>query len=366
MKFLLIDGNNIGVRAAFANKDLRADFTDYSQDINPDSTIGSSSDMPTGAIHGFFRTLNAVMRAYPDRFVVVTWDGKSKSRVLASRKAVEKGIIPQEYKGNRTSDQRPQQVIDFHVQRPIIMDALSKTNIPQIAKNDEEADDIIASCVSCLKGQDILILTNDRDYYQLLDASSILNSDGHVLNENWYRASFGISPAQWVDVGALMGDDGDNIFGLPWWGKTTAIREIAKHGTCEAVINHFISTYGHLRDKFPDIKGDEFDVLRNLKTADEKPRMPHIKEWMPFTGVALAYEQGKVKLPRNALMALVYQDRVPLAKQLKKMRSFIKMPQLPVDLKRDCRHEFVSICEKYGLREIASHSDKLCCRQVIA
>ena len=365
MKFLLIDGNNVGVRAAFANKSLRADFTDYSKDIEPDSTIGPQSDFPTGAIHGFFRTLNAAMRDHPDMYVVVAWDGRSRSRITDSREAVAKGVVPQEYKGNRPVEGRPQQVIDFHVQRPVIMEALSKTNVPQVAKPDEDADDIIASFATVLDGHDVMVLTNDKDYYQLLAPGvTILTSDGSVLTEDWFRGAHGVSPAQWVDVGALMGDASDNIFGLPWWGQTTALKEVARHGSCEAVISSVVSSYGPLRERFPDLKGDAFDALRSLKSGGDQPKWPHVKEWMPFTGVAMAYEEGKAKLPRNAATALVYQDRVPLAKRLKTMHRHIRLPAVPVDLGRDLQGEFVAVCDRYELREVASSAGRLCARQV--
>ena len=151
MKYLFIDGNNLGVRTAFANKELGIDLIDYSQDsFNPDDTISGEDHFPTGSIHGFFKTLNAIKRTYPYRYICVVWDGKSKARIIESKAAVEKGIVPEYYKENRKANALKDEIINFHKQRPVIMSALSFTNIPQLIKPDEEADDIIASLVEKL------------------------------------------------------------------------------------------------------------------------------------------------------------------------------------------------------------------------
>jgi len=364
MKYLLIDANNVACRAAFVNRDLGVNFIDYSSDFNPDDSLKTDNYFPTGAMHGFFKMLAAVRRMYSDRYICIAWDGKSKSRILESREAVNKGVVPQVYKENRSSVAIPMELVNLHRQRPLIMSALSMTNIPQIVKQDEEADDIIASLVTKLKGEDIMIMTNDQDFYQLFDDNvTILNANGSVLTKQWFRNTFGINPSQWVDVGALAGDSGDNIFGICKWGEGTAIKAVMQHGTCEEVLKSIHSQFDCLREQFPDLNSEQFNDLKNLKTKDEKPKFPHIKPWMPFTGVALAYEQGKIKIPRSALMALIYEDRVPLAKKLKQMRRSIPMPNLPVDLGRDKMDEFAAFCQKYELHAVGELTEFLCSRQ---
>ena len=367
MKYLFIDANNLGCRAAFTNKDLRVDFIDYSADFNPDDVLKPSSGFPTGAMHGFFKMLTSVRNLYPDRYTCIVWDGKSKARLEESKAAVEKGIVPMAYKENRHTGSIAEPLANFHIQRPIIMSAVSMTNMPQISKPDEEADDIIASFVDKLTGHDVMILTNDKDYYQLFgDGVKILNAEGMELDETWFRRIYGIAPKQWVDVGALCGDDGDCIWGVPWVGEGTALKEIAKHGTCEAVVGAYEAEFGHLREKFPDVGDAEFQILKSAKTKDEKHKFPHLKKWMPYTGVALAYEAGKVKIPRSALMTLIYHTRVPLAKSLKGMHRSIPLPNLPVDLGRDMTRDFVALCEKYALHSVSASAHRICGRQVVS
>lgn len=362
VKYLFIDSNNLGCRASFANKDLGVDLLDHDKDYNPDDALKHESWFPTGAMHGFFRMIASIRRAYPDRYICAVWDGKSRKRIVESKAAVEKGIIPQYYKANRGSP--PEQVVNFHRQKPEIMTALSMTNIPQIIKPDEEADDIIASCVTVLSGNDILIATSDKDYYQLLgEGVAILDPSGTILDEAWFRNAYGVSPGQWVDVGALAGDDGDCIYGVCWWGITTAAKEVSKHGNCENVLSNCLSTYGHLKINFPDVDGSEFDRLKSLETKDGKKKYPHIKKWMPFTGVALAAEDGRVKVPRIAIMLMVYGERVPLAKSLKAMHRDIPVPKLPVALGRNETEKFTAFCRKYSLNEVEALANLLCSPQ---
>ena len=365
MKYLLIDGNNLGCRASFVNKDLGISLVDYSKDFNPDDILKHGDRFPTGAFHGFFKTISSVQSLYPDRYICVVWDGKSKARITESRAAVEKGIVPMEYKENRKKSEMPEPLTNFYKQKSIIMSALSMTNIPQVIKPDEEADDIIASFADKLVGEDVMVLTTDKDYYQILGPNvRILTSDNRILDEEWFRKAYGIDPKRWVDVGALCGDDGDCIWGIPWVGIGTGVKEIVKHGTCEAAMESYKAEFGHLRDKFPDVDQDGIKVLKEAKTKDEKFIFPHVKQWMPFTGVALAYLNDKAKISRSALMSLIYQDRVPLAKSLKGMHRNVLVPSLPVDLGRDSEKEFSDLCDKYALNEVRSVARKICSRQM--
>jgi len=366
MKYLIIDGNNLGCRSSFAFRNLAVDLIDYTQDFNPDSIGSSKGEFPTGAIHGFLRNVAAIRRNYPDRYIVVAWDGKSKARVEEAKAAVAKGIVPSGYKSNRPESARTPEVAAFHQQRPIIMEALSMTNIPQLMKKDEEADDIIASFVTSMPNDDIMVMTGDKDFYQLFrNQMTILESGGNILTEAWFRQAYGISPEQWVDVGALMGDDGDNIYGIFGWGQNTAKTAVATYGTCEAVLQSLHAQFDHLRNNFPDLDHEKFMTLKGLTTKAGRLKFPYIKEWMPFTGVALAYENEQVKIPKSAIMALVYESRVALAKSLKGMHRNIKLPNLPVNLNRHELDNFVLLCRKYGLREVEQSSDLLCSPQPI-
>jgi 5'-3' exonuclease len=363
-KFILIDGNNLGIRSSAVNSELTADLIDFdSEDFNPDDAFDDAVRFPTGALHGFLRSLSMLRSQYPDFYIAVIWDGGYDKRLEASEIAVKSGLIPSAYKANRRKGDVPPAVKDFSKQKPILQDMLSLTSFPQVIKKGEEADDIIASYAKKYADGQVIAYTNDKDYYQILrDNVFVMKGDGKLLDEGWLKKEFKLTPQQWIEVGALMGDDGDNIFGIPSWGEKTAIKGILQCGTAKAVIEGLETKYGSWRAKFPDISGDDFKILKEAETETKKPKYPGITPGLPYTGVALAYQRGLVKMPKASLMALMFKDRIPLAWFLKEMKDDIVLPDL-VPLERDGEAALHEMLLKYSLNSVARDSKKLCMPQ---
>jgi len=187
-----------------------------------------------------------------------------------------------------------------------------------------------------------VLVTSDKDYYQLLsDKVSMWDvSKEELITEESFKGKYCINPKQHVDVGALMGDSGDNIHGIPGWGDKTSIKAIQEHGDWQSVIDDLKEKYKDIRDKYPDVKGEEFEKLKNFRTPAEeikfkegkdwKGKYPEITEDMPFTGVALAFEEKRWKPTKelksglkNNLLAIMFEERVRLAYSLKKMDTDI-------------------------------------------
>jgi 5'-3' exonuclease len=362
-KYLFVDANNLGIRSAFANSDLKAEMIDFSEDFNPDDTLDGKAYFPTGAIHGFFRSLASFRQMYPDYYIAVVWDGGYQRRTAMTEPMVKTGVIPEVYKANRKRGEVPQAIKDFQKQKPELKKLISLTNIPQIIVNGEEADDVIASYAKQLQNSEFVAQTTDKDYYQLFRPGLwILKGDGTLIDGEWFKSEYGLEPKQWVDVAAFMGDDGDSIHGVPAWGEKTACKHVARLGDFRKVLAELHVSHDDLRLKFPDLKGDAFLALKNMETKAKHPVYPEVQEWMPFTGVAMAYEEGKVKIPKVELTALIYESRCDLAYNLKKMRDDIAVPGLP-SWDRQKQAEFKELCGKYQLETVASDSEALCWKQ---
>jgi 5'-3' exonuclease len=152
-----------------------------------------------------------------------------------------------------------------------------------------------------------------------------------------------------------MGDDGDNIFGIPSWGETTALKAIKNHQTYQNVLSNLHNTFDQYRLKYPDLKGDDFNKLLDIKTESKKQKYPEINSNLPFTGVALAVEDGSFKLPKDLksgikanLLALMFEDRVKLAYSLKKMDSNISdLPEITQE--ESNKEELVQYCDYYDM-----------------
>jgi len=329
-KYLLIDGNNIAARSAFSNKDL----------TNKDG-------IPTGVHYGVFNSLISLKRKFPDYNMLMAWDGKSARRMRESKEGVDKGIIPSLYKANRKKDELPKPLLDFYSQSDYLKRGIGQLGIPQIFMNDFEADDILASYCKMLKNEhEVVVVTSDKDYFALLDKNVSIWDGMKQLTTTLddFKQIWGIEPKQWTDFGALMGDVGDNIFGVPSVGEKTAIKELIAHGSYQNVIQHYEKEYNHFRKTYPDLNINEsnrekFEKLLNAETepkdnieskdnienkenVEEKKRkkkFPGIYWNIPYSGVAYEFEFGKIKMPKVVLMMLMFQERVKLAYSLKKI-----------------------------------------------
>ena len=339
MKYLFIDGNNQAIRSSFANKDLK-----------------DSNGVFTGIHYGFFKALISLKKKFSDYTFVICWDGKSKRRMQLSAKNVEKRIIASAYKANREKNKTDKKFIDFFKQLPQLQEAISYTGIQQVFLPDYEADDVIAAYCKKLRDENqIVASTNDHDYYQILhDNVSIW--DGlklKIVTKQDFENKYKIKPEQYIDVGALMGDDGDNIISIPSWGDKTAFEEIQKHGTYKNVLDFYVKQYSHLEDKFPEIESMlDLESLKLQETKSGKKKYPGVYYGMPFSGVVLALEQGKIKpMSQRVVMLLLYQERLDVAYSLKKMDDDIEVPEIKAELPQ--LEKLQEYFDRYGIKSLS-------------
>lgn len=371
MKFIFVDGNNLAIRSAFANSELSAQIsTSEDGPIHPDDIFDSGERFPTGVFHGFFRSIAMLRNSYPEHNMTIVWDGGNTRRKDLTKQAVIDGLIPAGYKENRVTEEPKSEIVNFLKQKEDLRKALSFTNIPQIFVKDEEADDVVASYVEKYLdiSEQIILFTTDKDYYQLLSPSvSVLRANDFITEES-FTSQYGISPKLWVDAGAFMGDDSDNIFGVPGWGEKTSIAAIQQNGSFEGIYESFHKECDELRVKYPDLTGDEFKELSEMKSPKGKLKYPGIFSRSKFTGVAMAVEKGEVKKPKSVINALMHEERARLALVLKQMIKNIPLPNLPgtFDIPlwdRKKEKEFLEFCNRYSLNEVAEDYEALCSPQ---
>ncbi len=371
MKFLLIDGNNLAIRSAFANSELSVSLQSVkNEEVHPDDAFDSGDAFPTGVLHGFFRSVAMLKGKYPDHYMAIAWDGGNARRRSLTKPAVEAGIIPEDYKENRLVGEPKKEIENFIKQKEDLRKAISYTNIPQIVVNGEEADDVIASYVSKYSSiaSEIILFTTDKVYYQLLSSNvSVLRSED-LVTEVSFRSEFGVDPKKWVDIGAFMGDTSDNIFGVPGWGEKTAIAAIQQNGSFDLVYESFHKECDILREKYPDLTGDDLSNLRKMVSPKGRTKYPDLFNGAPFTGVALAVENGTIKKPKSLINALIYEQRARLAKVLKEMVLDIKVPNLPGTFganswDRKMEKEFLDFCTKFSLKDVSDEYESICSRQ---
>jgi len=200
-KTLVIDCNNLCYSAFFTFGEL------------------SHEEKKTGVIFGFLQRILFLANKFETNKFIFCWDSKKNYRKL---------IYP-EYKANRRKALTEQEEIDyalafkqFDVLREKVLPGLGFGNVFQ--QNGYEADDLIAEIVK-RGGGSFGVVSTDKDLYQLLDRCSIYNQrTKKVITHKDFQALYGISCTLWAEVKALMGDAGDNIFGVVGVGEKKALQ----------------------------------------------------------------------------------------------------------------------------------------------
>ncbi|MGH3814370.1 MAG: 5'-3' exonuclease [Pseudonocardiaceae bacterium] len=200
---LYVDGHNLLHRAAFGFP----------------TRITSRSGRDITLVFGFFALIRAGARSLdtpPE--VIVVFDGHDGA---ADRRA----LLPQ-YKPPVIGDEQ----VFADLSR--IHDGLDLLSIHWVENDQWEADDVIASLIAAHPGREHLIMSTDKDFYQLLsDRISVLNTQRRADRRRVYPAEVWekheVLPHQWCDYRALTGDKSDNIPGIRGIGDTTAARLLA-------------------------------------------------------------------------------------------------------------------------------------------
>ncbi|RGK39772.1 DNA polymerase I [Collinsella sp. TF11-5AC] len=248
--FAVIDGNSLMHRAFHA--------------VPP--TMNAPDGRPTNAIFGFLNMFLKMIDAFNPDGVVVAFD-KGKPRVRME-------MLPQ-YKA-----QRPPMDPDLHAQFPMIKELLAALNVPILQSEGWEGDDILGTMARLGEeaGCDMLLVTGDRDMYQLVtEHVNVVStrkglSDVAIMTpESVDDLYHGITPALVPDFYGLKGDTSDNIPGVPGIGPKKASALIAQYGSLDEVIAHADEVKGKMGE---NLRAHIDDALLSRKVATIRTDAP--------------------------------------------------------------------------------------------
>ena len=202
----------------------------------------NSKGLNTSAVMGFCNTLNEVLTKEKPTHIGVAFD---------HGKTFRHDAFP-EYKAQR--EETPE---DIKLSVPLIKQVLEAMHIPILQVDGFEADDIIGTIATRFgaDGIDTFMLTPDKDYGQLIGPNVFMYRPRHgggyeILGEKEVEAKYGIpTPAQVIDLLALMGDSADNFPGCPGVGEKTAAKLINQFGSIDNMLQHTDEIKGKLREK---------------------------------------------------------------------------------------------------------------------
>ncbi|HEY7564921.1 MAG TPA: DNA polymerase I [Acidimicrobiia bacterium] len=232
----LLDGNSIAYRAFFA--------------LPPD--LATRSGQVTNAAYGFTRMLIKLLGDHHPDAVAVAWD--------VSRQTFRTVEFPA-YKSQREAAPDA-----FRSQLPLINEVLNSLHMQQVRLEGYEADDLIATLseVARQQGWQVLLVTGDRDAFQLIDDHlKVLYTrrgitDVIVADEAYVQERYGIRPDQYVEYAALRGDTSDNLPGVPGVGEKTASRLVADYGNLEGIYDALSELTPRLRQSLAEHRQQVF------------------------------------------------------------------------------------------------------------
>lgn len=214
---LVVDGHSLAFRAFFAL---------------PVGNFSTSSGQATNAVWGFATMLAQVIDAEKPDHLGVAFDVKGGT--------FRNEMLPQ-YKGTREA--APEELL---TQLPLIQRMLTALGVTYIEKPGFEGDDVIATLATMgdKAGYHTLVLSGDRDAFQLVDDNVTVLYPGHHFKDLKHMTpqsiidKYKVTPAQYPDLAALRGETADNIPGVPGVGDGFAAKWINQFGSLDGICEH--------------------------------------------------------------------------------------------------------------------------------
>lgn len=267
-RLLVIDGNNLMSRSyyatAYKTEEALLEKDQFGNFIN--------------GVKMFLRKLERYLQTYKPTHLVVCWDNDNPF-LQNFRKQM---YFP--YKGLR--EEKPKAL---EQQLETIKQILDQLDIPQLMdmKGKYEADDLIGSVIKQWKREHngpVFMVSDDKDLFQLLDKDiyQILkkgnDKEETVYSIEHFQYDYGITPQQWVDAKAILGDNSDNIPGVSGVGEKTVFELLKRFSSLEGIYNHLTelekeSRYKQYAAKFKQQREEAYlsQLLATIVTDVETP-----------------------------------------------------------------------------------------------
>lgn len=235
---LVVDGHSLAYRAFFAL---------------PVDNFTTRDGQHTNGIYGFLSMFVNLVKAEQPTHLAVAFD--------TSRHSFRTDQYP-EYKATRSESPA-----EFKGQIPLLQECLAAMNVTVLTKEGIEADDILATLATqgAAEGYDVLVCSGDRDTIQLVtdEVTLLYPSVQGVSQLKRYTPDavvekYGLPPANYPDIAALVGETSDNLPGVPKVGEKTAVKWLTQWGTLDALIANADKITGvvggNLREHLDDVR----------------------------------------------------------------------------------------------------------------
>lgn len=332
-KLLLIDGSSVAFRAFFAL-------------YNQIDRFKSPTGLHTNAIYGFNLMLDHMMKRVQPTHILVAFDaGKTTFRTE----------MYADYKAGRAKTPD-----EFREQFPFIRQMLDAMGVKHYELAQYEADDIIGTLDKMAERIetpfDVTIVSGDKDLIQLTDENTVVEiskkgvAEFEEFTPAYLMEKMGITPAQFIDLKALMGDKSDNIPGVTKIGEKTGLKLLIEHGSLEGIYENIASMKASkMKENLINDKEQAF-LSKTLATIDTNAPIEIGLDDIAYTGpnieeLAQFYDDMGFKQLRAQLGVTETQEEVAL--------DFQTVTDVTADmLKKDQFFYFEILGENYHREEI--------------
>ncbi|OHE09262.1 MAG: DNA polymerase I [Sulfurimonas sp. RIFOXYD12_FULL_33_39] len=265
--------------------------------------LKNKDGFPTGLLTGFTNFISTLQKQHDSDYIIFAIDTKGNSF---------RNEIDPNYKAHRTPP--PEELI---MQLPIAIEWIDKMGYKTLGRTGYEADDMIATVVHFAKekGYNVRVVSHDKDLFQLIDDGKVVLVDAvkkKTMDEEACFEKYGITPKQFIDYQAIIGDSADNIPGVKGIGKVGAEKLLIEHGSLDNIYANIddVKPAG-IKKKLIDSKDAAYmskelvtlrhDALENFDFEEYKMDVEH-----PFLNI---YDE-LVKYEQNAILRTLHAKNI--------------------------------------------------------
>ncbi len=207
--------------------------------------LKNKEGFPTGLLTGFTNFISTLQKDHDSDYIIFAIDSKGDTF---------RNEIDPNYKANRSAPPE-----ELTMQLPIAIEWIDKMGYKTLGKDGFEADDIIATVTRFAKekGYNVRVVSHDKDLYQLIDDGQVVIVDAikkKVVDEKACFEKYGVSPKQFIDYQAILGDSADNVPGVKGIGKVGAEKLLKEYGSLDNIYANIGTIKGAMQKKLLESK----------------------------------------------------------------------------------------------------------------
>ena len=217
--FMIVDGNNLACRAEFA-------FNPYKNKVD----LTNSEGRVTGGTYRFINMFDKLLWQIKPTHIVVCWD--------TNRNTWRRKLYPQ-YKMNRENNPNNINKESLYIMFEDIKKILTAINVVNVEYDGYEGDDLVGTFANISTADKTFIVSGDKDTFQLINKNTyvVFPNNNDIIDEEYIKNKYNVTPKQFIELKALMGDSWDNIPGIKGCAEKTAAKLINHYGNINNIIN---------------------------------------------------------------------------------------------------------------------------------